>query len=72
MQLLACKELAAGTPLTLNYGERPLRAMVRGYGFVPSPSEWPIAVVEEVGDLREALIVSGAPGQSGFMLQQVV
>ena len=34
--LRAKHHLTPGVPLTLSYGHRPLRDMLRGYGFVPS------------------------------------
>lgn len=33
--MVADRDLAAGEQLTLNYGERPMRDFLRGYGFVP-------------------------------------
>lgn len=35
MELKARKDLAAGQAATLDYGRRPLRDVIRGYGFVP-------------------------------------
>jgi len=45
VELVAARALAAGDALTLDYGARPLRALLQGYAFVPadaavaSPSE---------------------------------
>jgi len=45
VELVTARALAAGDALTLDYGARPLRALLQGYAFVPadaafaSPSE---------------------------------
>lgn len=35
MELRARRDVAAGEEATLDYGRRPLRDVLRGYGFVP-------------------------------------
>ena len=62
MHLLAARDLEAGEELTLDYGGRPLRDMLRGYGFTPASAAQtdPSEVYEEVGDACEALIVRGS------------
>ena len=62
MDVIATRDLEAGAEMTLNYGSRPMRDMLRGYGFTPvhaalsDPSE----VYEEIGEACEALVVQGS------------
>ncbi len=58
---MATRDLEAGEELTLNYGSRPMRDMLRGYGFTPAHAALtdPTEVYEEVGEACEALIVQG-------------
>jgi len=59
---VATRDLEAGEELTLNYGSRPIRDMLRGYGFTPAHAALtdPTEVYEEVGEACEALIVQGS------------
>jgi hypothetical protein len=54
--------MAAGEQLTLNYGERPMRDMLRGYGFTPVHAALsdPLEVYEGFGEGCQALIVQGS------------
>ena len=62
MHLLAARDLEAGEELTLDYGRRPLRDTLQGYGFTPADAAQtdPSEVYEEIGDACEALIVQGS------------
>lgn len=48
--------------MTLNYGTRPMRDMLRGYGFTPAHAAVtdPSEVYEEIGEACETLIVQGS------------
>lgn len=62
MDLIANRDLAAGEELTLNYGERPMRDMLRGYGFTAEDAAHtdPVEVYEDFGDGCQALVVQGS------------
>jgi hypothetical protein len=62
VDLIANRDLAAGEQLTLNYGERPMRDLLRGYGFTPADAARtdPAEVYEDFGDGCQALIVLGS------------
>ena len=62
--------MAAGEPLTLNYGERPMRDMLRGYGFTPARASVtdPLEVYENLGDGCQALCIQGS-GKVLFLVQ---
>ena len=62
VDLVAARDLAAGEPLTLNYGERPMRDLLRGYGFTPAHAAVtdPSEVFEDLGDGCQALSVQGS------------
>lgn len=66
---MAARDLEAGKELTLDYGRRPLRDMLRGYGFTPANAAQtdPSEVYEEVGEACEALIVHGSGRVRGSM-----
>ena len=67
VELAATRDLEAGSELTLNYGARPMRDMLRGYGFTPAKAALtdPSEVYEDIGEACEALIVQGS-GKVGF------
>ncbi|CAK0779847.1 hypothetical protein CVIRNUC_004869 [Coccomyxa viridis] len=73
VHLVAARDLEAGEELTLDYGRRPLRDMLRGYGFTPANAAQtdPSEVYEEIGEACEALIVHGSGRGSLFRLQEV-
>ena len=60
MSLLARRDIAAGEELTLDYGARPLRDMLRGYGFTPDQAADPSEVYEDWGASCQALVVQGS------------
>ena len=60
MSLLARRDIAAGEELTLDYGARPLRDMLRGYGFTPDQACDPYEVFEDWGASGQALLVQGS------------
>lgn len=57
VSLVARRALAAGEAVTLDYGARPLRDMLRGYGFVPraAPAAWPLEVCSAQTPLPAAM-----------------
>ncbi|KAK9806705.1 hypothetical protein WJX73_010581 [Symbiochloris irregularis] len=55
-------------PLTLDYGNRPMRDMLRNYGFCADSG---FEVFEEVGDMGWSLIVRGTTKASCFRLTEV-
>lgn len=59
---MAARDLVEGEPLTLNYGERPMRDLLRGYGFTPERAAVtdPSEVFEELGAGCQALTVQGS------------
>ncbi len=64
---MAGRDLEAGEELTLDYGGRPLRDLLRGYGFTPdqAAASDPCEVCEDWGGAAcEALLVQGT-GQVG-------
>ena len=67
VELIAARDLEAGSELTLDYGARPMRDMLRGYGFTPAKAALtdPSEVYEDIGEACEALIVQGS-GKVGF------
>lgn len=73
MHLLAARDLEAGEELTLDYGSRPLRDMLQGYGFTPADAAQtdPLEVYEEIGDACEALIVQGSGKVMGLHIETV-
>lgn len=62
VELIATRDLEAGSELTLDYGARPMRDMLRGYGFTPANAALtdPSEVYEDIGEACEALIVQGS------------
>lgn len=62
MELIATRDLEASSELTLDYGARPMRDMLRGYGFTPGKAALtdPSEVYEDIGEACEALIVQGS------------
>ena len=59
---MATRDLDAGEELTLDYGCRPMRDMLRGYGFTPAHAAVtdPYEVYEDIGEACEALVVQGS------------
>lgn len=59
---MAARDLVEGEPLTLNYGERPMRDLLRGYGFTPERAAVtdPSEVFKELGAGCQALTVQGS------------
>jgi len=59
---MAARDVAAGEALTLNYGERPMRDMLRGYGFTPirAAATDPLEVFEDLRDGCQAIVVQGS------------
>lgn len=62
MELVPTRDLEAGEELTLDYGCRPMRDMLRGYGFTSVNAVFtdPSEEFEELGDACDALVVQGS------------
>ena len=62
VDVVATRDLEAGAELTLDYGRRPMRDMLRAYGFTPARAAVtdPSEVYEEMGEACEALVVQGS------------
>lgn len=66
---MAARNIMAGEPLTLNYGERPMRDLLRGYGFTPARASVtdPLEIYENLGDGCQALCIQGS-GKVWYLL----
>ncbi|CAL5221852.1 g4113 [Coccomyxa viridis] len=73
VDLIATRDLEAGAELTLDYGSRPMRDMLRGYGFTPVHAAFsdPSEVYEEIGEACETLSVQGSGKGSLFQLREI-
>lgn len=62
VDLVAARDISVGEMLTLNYGERPMRDLLRGYGFTPAHASVtdPLEVFENLGDGCQALCIQGS------------
>ena len=67
MSLLARRDIEAGEELTLDYGARPMRDMLRGYGFTPdqAAASDPFELFEDWGASCQALLVQGLRAGEG-------
>lgn len=73
VELVATAPLPAGASVTLDYGDRPMRDLLRGYAFVPSsPPAGVSEIFEDVGRVApgHALVVDASTGQ-GLALTSV-
>ncbi|EIE19315.1 hypothetical protein COCSUDRAFT_44670 [Coccomyxa subellipsoidea C-169] len=73
VDLVAARDVIVGENLTLNYGGRPMRDLLRGYGFTPACAAMtdPSEVYENLGDGCQALIVQGSGKGRMFRLAEV-
>ena len=70
VDLVATGDLEAGAELTLNYGTRAMRDMLRGYGFTPANAAFtdPSEVYKEIGESCETLVVQGSGKVSIYLI----